>query len=434
VLVAAMIIAVVSVGATGAVSAESTTDYTQEDGDVVYSSYTTYTQGTAVFIDGEASPNTTYVVVIDSEVRSEIMSDADGDLLVDSSDYPTGTIGVREKGEPGYLATFSVQKPQYDEIDADVTVTDQEQVDANSEVYMPEVGQPGVEYSVVLDSEVQTTVVADAEGDLLFDTDGFGTGLVGVRPVGDAGYVESFSLVSASNSDDSNSGSSDNSTENESDSGSSTLEDINVSVSPQEETVQNGSETTFEIFIGNGSQEVTAVDFQVIVSGEVSDNVETSAETGGNFGVSKTTTLSPLTGQRVMAVGSATTDLDTNAVATFSVNASETGNATVGIGPATVGDENNGEYDVVRNNSSLVVVDSPARPPSVGDEYAQPTNIDSDSQFEDINGDGSFTILDVSIFLKQFETSVVTDNSAAFDFNGDGSISIVDVAQLLEEL
>jgi hypothetical protein len=62
------------------------------------------------------------------------------------------------------------------------------------------------------------------------------------------------------------------------------------------------------------------------------------------------------------------------------------------------------------------------------------TDPDGDGLYEDLNGDGDFTIIDVSVFLDAYTGDDVMDNTEQFDFNDDDSITITDVAELLNEL
>jgi hypothetical protein len=64
----------------------------------------------------------------------------------------------------------------------------------------------------------------------------------------------------------------------------------------------------------------------------------------------------------------------------------------------------------------------------------QTTDPDNDGLYEDLNGDGQFTITDVATLLNEYTGDDVSNNSAQFDFNDDGSVTITDVAELLSEL
>jgi outer membrane protein assembly factor BamB len=63
-----------------------------------------------------------------------------------------------------------------------------------------------------------------------------------------------------------------------------------------------------------------------------------------------------------------------------------------------------------------------------------PTDPDGDGLYEDVNGDGSFTILDVQALYANLDSAVVQDNAEKFDFNGDGQVDLNDVQALYAEL
>jgi len=76
-------------------------------------------------------------------------------------------------------------------------------------------------------------------------------------------------------------------------------------------------------------------------------------------------------------------------------------------------------------------VSGPSVPTLPGAE-GPPTNVDADPLLEDVNGDGTFNVLDVADLLAALDSDAVQDNPERFDFNGDGTVNVVDVAELLE--
>jgi hypothetical protein len=68
----------------------------------------------------------------------------------------------------------------------------------------------------------------------------------------------------------------------------------------------------------------------------------------------------------------------------------------------------------------------------VGD--ARPTDPDEDGRYEDLNGDGEFSLTDVSVLLGVYDQPPIQNNTAAFDFDGDGTVMITDVSTLLADL
>jgi subtilisin family serine protease len=70
----------------------------------------------------------------------------------------------------------------------------------------------------------------------------------------------------------------------------------------------------------------------------------------------------------------------------------------------------------------------------VGSVQYPPRDLDFDGRYEDVNGDGEFTVVDVSAFFKNYRGVTVQSNPTMFDFNGDGVVTIVDVSRLFLSL
>jgi hypothetical protein len=64
--------------------------------------------------------------------------------------------------------------------------------------------------------------------------------------------------------------------------------------------------------------------------------------------------------------------------------------------------------------------------------FELPTDPDDDSRYEDVNGDGTFNIVDVqALFANRNDEDAV--GNPAFDFNGDGVVNVNDVQALFVE-
>ncbi|ERH09360.1 MAG: subtilisin-like serine protease [halophilic archaeon J07HX64] len=74
------------------------------------------------------------------------------------------------------------------------------------------------------------------------------------------------------------------------------------------------------------------------------------------------------------------------------------------------------------------------RMPAIPGTGTPPTDPDGDDYYEDVNGDGGFSIFDIQTFFSNFGDTVITEHSWAFDFSGDDEISIFDVQVLFKEL
>jgi len=70
--------------------------------------------------------------------------------------------------------------------------------------------------------------------------------------------------------------------------------------------------------------------------------------------------------------------------------------------------------------------------PDVNGNGAPARDSDGDGRFEDVDGNGEFSIVDVAVLLDRFDRPVVRENAALFDFDDSGVVNIVDVAVLLD--
>ena len=76
---------------------------------------------------------------------------------------------------------------------------------------------------------------------------------------------------------------------------------------------------------------------------------------------------------------------------------------------------------------------TPAGPDVVGDgNPAQ--DLDGDGLYEDVNGDGSPTIVDVQALFANLDSDAVQENVDLFDFNGDGEVDVSDVQALYDQI
>jgi hypothetical protein len=103
-------------------------------------------------------------------------------------------------------------------------------------------------------------------------------------------------------------------------------------------------------------------------------------------------------------------------------------------GIAIIGDtlaENSNGDEV---GSAYVFTIQDESPPPVGEFENAPTDPDEDGLYEDINGDGTFDIVDVQALFANLNDDAIQNNPDAFDFNGDGQVDVVDVQRLFNEL
>ncbi|WP_216824754.1 choice-of-anchor I family protein [Salinigranum rubrum] len=92
-------------------------------------------------------------------------------------------------------------------------------------------------------------------------------------------------------------------------------------------------------------------------------------------------------------------------------------------------DDDAGESVDVATRNGLVVTG----PPSVGGSGDEPTDLDGDGRYEDVNGNGRLDYDDVVLLFDQFESDSVRLNANAYDFNENGELDYDDIVDLYEE-
>jgi PKD repeat protein len=85
------------------------------------------------------------------------------------------------------------------------------------------------------------------------------------------------------------------------------------------------------------------------------------------------------------------------------------------------------------DTATETVTISSTPPPLPGYESA-PQDPDQDGLFEDVDGDGDFTIFDVQVFFVNFKGQTVQNNPAPFNFDESAGVSLIDVQALFTEL
>ena len=88
--------------------------------------------------------------------------------------------------------------------------------------------------------------------------------------------------------------------------------------------------------------------------------------------------------------------------------------------------------DATASATSTVTVEEAAGPTVVGNQPA--TDPDGDGKFEDVNGDGTFNIVDVNTLFRNRNSDTVQSDPESLDFNNDGVVNIVDVSRLFSDV
>jgi hypothetical protein len=206
-----------------------------------------------------------------------------------------------------------------------------------------------------------------------------------------------------------------------------------VRLTPAEQRVGVDQTSRYEVVVTDASTGVGSYEFVARVSDTdtaiITDATANGTEDGGTL-----TTVDVADDGGSATVLTAAADLDggaTTTIATLTVEGVTPGTTSVSLGDATVGDSQAQSYTVENVSGASAVVED-VGPVVVGGQPA--TDPNGDGEYEDINGDGTVDIVDVSAFFENRNSDTMEDNPESLDFNGDGVVNIVDISKLFEEV
>jgi hypothetical protein len=209
-----------------------------------------------------------------------------------------------------------------------------------------------------------------------------------------------------------------------------------VGLTPTETRAPVDGTTTFDITLSGASAGVSAYDLNVSV-GNTSVATIAAGTVTNQFSPTVPGGQSAPDGSAVRLVAESGALSDTGSVTLGNVSLSSVapGTTEVNITVESVSGASGVAYESPAITGATITIDGSAGDPSPVVGSATPTDVDADGQYEDINGDGTFDIVDVSAFFNHFTDDTVQNQTPeAFDFNDDGSVNIVDVNRLFEAI
>lgn len=189
-----------------------------------------------------------------------------------------------------------------------------------------------------------------------------------------------------------------------------------------------GQNKTVYVTVSSVTEGVGTVDLNVsVANGSVVEVTEATTTIGGNDDSS----LGAGTEARLIGFNGDTNDSGEVRVAEVVINGSNVGTTTVQVSTVRgLGDESGNQYILGSTGEDTVEV---VAVPTVGNKSVNPKDPDNDGTYEDVNGDGTFDLNDVTTLFENSDGEIVNQYAEAFDFNGNGEFDIVDVQALYNE-
>jgi VWFA-related protein len=203
---------------------------------------------------------------------------------------------------------------------------------------------------------------------------------------------------------------------------------VGLGVSTSSERVPVGGTRTVDVSVsgtgaGVGSYEVTVETndprFEIV-----------SATALGNPRATDVSVAPDGSSVRIAAAGVRDTDLST--IAQVTVRATATGETTLDFGDTNLG-YGDGSNDYTIDDLGVQTLRGVDSRPTLSGAAGPATDVDGDGRLEDTNGNGEFTLSDVTFLFARYGTGEVKAHPDAFDYNGNGQVSLADVTILFRE-
>ena len=203
-----------------------------------------------------------------------------------------------------------------------------------------------------------------------------------------------------------------------------------VSLSPATMTLPPEGSVTAGVVVQNISDGVGAYNFELSVNDTSVATIE-SVDLAGNPDVQTVSVDEDGSSASVEAALAGTADDGDVTISSVTFSTHSRGDVAVDLVVNALGNEGGESYEVSTVEDGTIRVEDTA-PVVIGNSPA--TDPDGDGLYEDINGDGSFNIVDVQALFANRGSDAIQNNPSLFDFNRDGTVNVVDVQALFQEV
>lgn len=213
--------------------------------------------------------------------------------------------------------------------------------------------------------------------------------------------------------------------------------EVDVSLEPANQTVETGEEAAYDIVVEGPTQGISAYMMTIelgnasVATVEAFEHAHSPAFDETNVtadGVSVSAAL----GDNTIPAG------EEVVLGTLTVSGQAAGVTDVALDDEsveiTLDDEEVTPYAVGTVTDGSLEVTANSGPEPVGNNGAPPKDLNGDTLYEDIDGDGAVTIFDVQALFEHIDSQAVQDHASAFNFDGGSgdSVTIFDVQTLFD--
>jgi len=211
--------------------------------------------------------------------------------------------------------------------------------------------------------------------------------------------------------------------------------EIDIGFDPVADEAPVGSDVTYDIVVEGANNDISGYDFTVAV-----DNVDIAEITDGElvaFGGELGDVSIAEDGSSVSfeeAVGEQNVGEENFTIATVTLSTGEQEGETVlsVVDDAEIQDNDGDEYAITPDTANVTVTEAPSAPDVTGDGNPA-TDTTGDGLYNDVDGDGEFTVFDVQALFQHRNSDAVQENVELFDFTGDGDVTVFDAQELFNQ-
>jgi len=214
--------------------------------------------------------------------------------------------------------------------------------------------------------------------------------------------------------------------------------DTEVSVEPSDENVSANAVQTFEVVVENAPEDVSGFEFTVSLSNSNAAEITGASPTvnlqNQDFNANVSANGDSVTVDGVFLSDSQVFDSNSPAIVEISVQGTTAGETTeidtnlatsndpaVGVANAT-GDK----YTITASNAATVTVEE-SQGVTLPGAQGPATDLNGDGLTEDTNGNGEFSLSDITFLFNNQGDASVQNNAAQFDFNSNGGFTLSDI-------
>ena len=206
-----------------------------------------------------------------------------------------------------------------------------------------------------------------------------------------------------------------------------------IRLEPQSQTIPTGSTTMSDIYVERVTHGVGSYNYTIEVGNATVSQIR-DVSLAGDPGVRDVDVSEDNSSVTVVGALADTVDRGAVQIGTITLTGQTVGETTLNLSVTALSDEQGRTYTIGDVFNGTVVVTNVSGPGDVTGDGRSATDPDGDRRYEDVNGDGEFSVIDIQALFANRDSTAIEEQPRAFDYNGDGEFNVIDVQALFNQL